>query len=361
MLLLVWAVVYNAISMVFGYFITKTFGLPNWVTPALAFNNTTSLPLLLVQSLKATNILSTLLMSSNDTASAAVERAESYFLVNAMVSNTLTFALGPKLLNGQEEDAPDEQKEEDEDSDDDGSRDGEPADDVERGSSGNAEDAEEPANEQTSLLPDSVVKPSKRASRKGYKHFLGHFKKLPPAAQEFLDIAYQFLNAPLAGAAIGAFIGLIPPLHRAFFASSFSGGIFNAWLTTSIKNIGDLFAALQVIVVGVKLGASMRALKAGEPSGEVPWLPVVIVTFMRFLVWPAVSIGFMYFLAAKTTWLGNDPILWFSLMLMPTGPPALKLTALADVNGSDQQQKLAIAKFLSVRRVWCSRCVFTVF
>lgn len=42
-------------------------------------------------------------------------------------------------------------------------------------------------------------------------------------------------------------------------------------------------------------------------------------------------------------------MLWFCLMLMPTGPPAMKLTALADVNGSKEAEKMAIAKFLTVR------------
>ena len=41
-------------------------------------------------------------------------------------------------------------------------------------------------------------------------------------------------------------------------------------------------------------------------------------------------------------------MLWFSMMLMPTGPPAMKLTALADVNGSSEQEKMSIAKFLTV-------------
>ena len=36
------------------------------------------------------------------------------------------------------------------------------------------------------------------------------------------------------------------------------------------------------------------------------------------------------------------------MMLMPTGPPAMKLTALADVNGSNPEEKLSIAKFLTV-------------
>jgi len=37
------------------------------------------------------------------------------------------------------------------------------------------------------------------------------------------------------------------------------------------------------------------------------------------------------------------------MMLMPVGPPALKLTALADVTGSSDKEKMSIAKFLTVR------------
>ena len=42
-------------------------------------------------------------------------------------------------------------------------------------------------------------------------------------------------------------------------------------------------------------------------------------------------------------------MLWFTMMLMPTGPPALKLTALAEVNGSNEGEKMSIAKVLCVR------------
>ena len=62
----------------------------------------------------------------------------------------------------------------------------------------------------------------------------------------------------------------------------------------------------------------------------------------------SISIAVIYLLASRTSWLSNDPILWFTMMFMPTGPPAMKLTALADVNGSNQEEKLSIAKFLTV-------------
>ena len=61
-----------------------------------------------------------------------------------------------------------------------------------------------------------------------------------------------------------------------------------------------------------------------------------------------ISIAVIYLFASQTSLLDNDPILWFSMMLMPTGPPAMKLTALADVSGSNEQEKMSIAKFLCV-------------
>ena len=78
---IVWALFYNFSSMLLGWGITRVFNMPEWVTPAIAFNNTTSLPLLLVQSLDATGIL-----SSIDSSSDVIDRAKSFFLVNACVA-----------------------------------------------------------------------------------------------------------------------------------------------------------------------------------------------------------------------------------------------------------------------------------
>lgn len=48
-----------------------------------------------------------------------------------------------------------------------------------------------------------------------------------------------------------------PKLHRAFFADMQDGGWLHAWLTSSIKNVGELFTALQMFVVGSELYKSM--------------------------------------------------------------------------------------------------------
>lgn len=100
--------------------------------------------------------------------------------------------------------------------------------------------------------------------------------------------------------------------------------------------------------MGAKLSSSLRKMKRGEGSGTVPWTPVVFVTTMRFIVWPAISIALIYLIASHTKVLDDDPMLWFAMMLMPTGPPVMKSTALADFSGSSEEEKMSIARVLSV-------------
>lgn len=267
--------------MALGFAVTRAFKLPSWVTPALCFNNTTALPLLLIESLQSTGILDMLLLSKTDTSSAALIRAKSYFLVNAIVGNSLTFALGPKLLDGEE--SPEQEQDEDHNHANGGAEQANSADE-EQGNNG--QPAGENSNEQTSLLPESVVRNGAEAQNTGYKKGKEQWEKLPPWTKSVLDFGFSFLNAPLIGAIIGAILGLAPPLHKAFFNDPQQGGIFSAWLTDSVKKIGSLFAALQVVVVGVKLSSSLRKMKRGEDSGNVPWIPTVSVLFVRFFVWP---------------------------------------------------------------------------
>ncbi|TLS22694.1 uncharacterized protein PpBr36_06492 [Pyricularia pennisetigena] len=340
--ILLWAVVCNILSICVGKLLEKTlprsWEMPAWTTPAIAFNNTTSMPLLLIQALEKTGILSSILIpGGSDSMDDAVQRAKTYFLINTMVSNSITFALGPKLLSADAEDAPSgEGKSVESDSE-----------------SGDEEDGG--ADEHTSLLPSPVLRRGRRASRKVYSHLSSIHQSLPHPVQVVLHHIAPFANAPVFGAAAGFILGLTPPLKKAFFADPFEGGFFSAWITTSLQNIGDLFASLQVIVVGVKLAEAMRKVKRGDDdsdsddgkSGAVPWRAATIVLLIRFFIWPAVAVSTIWMLAKHTGVLSEDPILVFCMMLMPAGPPALKLMALAEVNDSSENQKLAVAKFLA--------------
>jgi hypothetical protein len=285
-----------------------------------------------------------------------------------MVSNSLTFALGPRLLKPGDEDAPENDEEEEEEEDpeaegeDQGAGNGNGHGDIERGPDGLI-------NERTSLLPQRIIKPTNRIEKKGYLKTRNWFNNLGPKMQEAVEVAWQFANAPLLGAIVGAIIGLTPALHKLFFNNSNEGGYFNAWLTTSIKNIGNLFASMQIIVVGVKLSQSMLRMKRGENSGVVAKKSLALVTVIRFIIWPLyvsnppstptsrnhsltrynrISIPLIWALASKTKLLDADPMLWFAMMLMPTGPPAMILAALTDVTGAPESMKMTIAKFLTI-------------
>jgi auxin efflux carrier family protein len=191
----------------------------------------------------------------------------------------------------------------------------------------------------------SVIAYDRRPSVVSKKRWL----ELHPQTQWWLLFLYDFLNAPLLGAVLGAIIGLVPPFHRAFFNDTVDGGIFSAWLTASLKNIGQLFVPLPVVIAGVSLYTSMRKAKSDDsPAANTPWLTTIFVLVVRFVLWPVVSISVIYMLATKTNVLGTDPMLWFTMMLMPTGPPAMKLITMVEVSDADEEDEHKIAKLLTV-------------
>jgi predicted permease len=227
-------------------------------------------------------------MSGDDTTTAAVSRAKSYFLASAIVGNSLTFAIGPKLLD--DEETPDEwydQKQNKEHEHANGlvESDEEHANPV-NCSGRTAEEQEEHVNEMTTLLLDRIARRREEISHEAYEELNKQWMKLPTSVRKSLEFAWSFLNAPLIGALIGAIIGLAPPLHKAFFIDPSQGGIFKAWLTVSVKNVGDLFAALQLVVVGAKLSGSILKMKKGEDSGQVKITPILSIFFIRFVFWP---------------------------------------------------------------------------
>ncbi|KIW13114.1 hypothetical protein PV08_08301 [Exophiala spinifera] len=333
--ILVWALAYILVSMGIGVLAVKFLKFPSWVTPALAFNNTTSLPLLLIQSLQSTGILDQLIVDDDDISS-AVGRAESYFLVCAIVSNCLTFAIGPRLVDA--ENAPDEPEGDRDDGGEDHEDHQDNNSDVEQGGADQ--------DELTSLLPHRVRSGEDAVHKAAYRIGKKHWDKLSPRTQDTLSFVSDFFNAPLIGAVIGAIIGLTPPLHRAFFNESMKGGIFNAWITESLKKIGQLFVTLQVVVVGVALSSSLRKMKRGEQKA-LPWAPTAFILLVRLVMWPLVSTAVIWGLSTKTAILSDDPILWFTMMIMPAGPPAMKLVAMADVSGVDDDEKMTISKILT--------------
>ena len=273
-----------------------------------------------------TGVLSRLLGTDDD----ALDRAKSYFLVCAVVSNTITFGKGPDVLRGIKEDAPSlerlerlrkaidqrigngvanrlqESRHDDEESqtshENEGSNqrhlhaetphhygsDSRLGTGPDEGSDDqDSDDNEETSTETTSLLPKKAIQWKRKTTETVGDALDRMYNSLPSLLQRTVKAMAPFLNAPFIGALIGAIIGLSPPLSRLFFNESTDGGYLNAWLTTTLENVGKLFVTLQVLVVGAKLSLSLRKMKEGEQSGHVPLGTFFFVVGVRFFLWPA--------------------------------------------------------------------------
>jgi hypothetical protein len=173
-----------------------------------------------------------------------------------MISNSLTFALGPKFL-----DCPDDIEASSQTPKDPLNNSADAAD------LASQEEAAISTNEQTSLLPQRTARTTTRSAYSLLARCQTAFSHLPAPIQQTLTFLSMFLNPPFIGTCLGALIGLVPTLHTLFFSPQSEGGYLNAWLTAALKNVGDLFAALQVIVVGIKLSSSLLKWKKGACDG----------------------------------------------------------------------------------------------
>lgn len=82
----VFTVVLTALSLLWATIGVKALRMPNWLYTAAACPNYTSLPLLLIESLKRTGVLGRLLNGQSDTVDDALSRAKLYFLVTVRPS-----------------------------------------------------------------------------------------------------------------------------------------------------------------------------------------------------------------------------------------------------------------------------------
>lgn len=228
-----------------------------------------------MQSLAVTGLLDTIARGDVDE---AVDRSKSYFLINSMLSNGLTFALGPKLLS--------------EDSDKGNGEDSQPDDEE----TGHGDEDDDETNETSHLIPSKYRKPVTSVFDRMSTKFMNGFQSLPKPVQTPLSFLASMVNAPLIGAALALIVGLIPPLRKAMFNQMEDGGWLKAWFTSSLKNVGELFTALQMFVVGTKLSASIEAEKSDSDNGDtrVPKRSLVVIYLLRFVLWPMYVFTFFF-------------------------------------------------------------------
>lgn len=145
-----------------------------------------------------------------------------------------------------------------------------------------------------------------------------------------------FLNPAVISGTSAIVIGITPWLHHLFF----NFAPLSASLTPSINNIGELYPALQLFALGSKLTTPPeRPLRAST---------ILCIAVTRYLIVPFVGVAFVVTMlnyAPTNVWPQNK-MLNFVLMILPAGPPAITLAAVAEIAGVPQSQVSAISRML---------------
>ncbi|KAL8291781.1 hypothetical protein RQP46_002039 [Phenoliferia psychrophenolica] len=285
---------------------SRALGMPQHYVPMFVFNNATSLPLLLITALSTTGSLDGL-VPINDTLAAVLKRGRVYILINSLVGNLTRFGLGPYLMK------------------------------THRESFWAHPHHDDPDHEPALLISGSSIRLPETESDAGISGDPTKREKIQQALQKAQTFVVVALNPPLIGGFLAIFFGIIPWFHRQLFNSS-------GWLTPvadSVANVGNLYTALQMFVLGAHLYSK-------KGSGSQPLLLVWLFAY-RFFIAPAIAIGMIY--GIRKTWpnlIDDDPILDFVLMISNAGPPALTLSAIAEMADLSADVEGAISRIITL-------------
>ncbi|KAH9935621.1 membrane transport protein-domain-containing protein [Fomitopsis serialis] len=305
-----WGLISTIVGHLVGWAGQWLFNFKHWTIIACGRPNSNALPLLLLQSLETTGVLSQL-SRGDDGLKETLSRAQSLLLLNAIVQQVVTFQLAPSVLR----------------LDDGHKQDGGPGT-LHPGPGRTLPITQNP--ERVGLLDDQEGE-EERDEIDG-RGALGpiedvpdyHWPKRVKFAQKPLRAVVEFMSPPLIGAIIALIFGLVTPLHKAFLNQD--GALYPA-ITQTVKNLGNIFVVLQTFIVGAEL--------ALVHSTKPRVLQTIWVLFVRFLAMPALGVLFVYLTAGKG-WYVNDPLVWFLLILIPAGPSAMLLVSVAELVDIDQ-------------------------
>jgi len=135
--------------------------------------------------------------------------------------------------------------------------------------------------------------------------------------------AKKWMNPALVGGVVALFLGIIPPFHHAFFAPN---GVFTHTITKAADNLGGLFGALQMFTLGATLALTPSSVSAK---------PTIWVLLVRYVLMPAISMGMVWGTAGRGIY-DSDALMWFLLILVPSGPSALLLLSVAQQEHVDE-------------------------
>ncbi|ODV91636.1 hypothetical protein CANCADRAFT_42273 [Tortispora caseinolytica NRRL Y-17796] len=268
-------------------------GAQDFVVAGAVFNNSTALPLLLVRGLVKSGALDTIL--PDEGAQLIIKRANAYTLCFSVLHTFLRFSVGPYMMHKTRRASIIRRNSM-----------------IQAGMSENLPLLGSPKSDTFSYKAKAVFK--------AVKHRLG-----------------AALNPAVIASLVALLVGITPPLHYLIF----DFGPVARSVTAAVSDMGDLYAALQLFALGSQLVA--------PPERHVSKISLLVLCTIRYCAIPVISMSAVYFLRSNYPDLWHrDPLLDFMLMILPVGPSAVSLAAVAELAGATSHEISVIARVLLV-------------
>jgi hypothetical protein len=174
-------------------------------------------------------------------------------------------------------------------------------------------------NNSNSLISERTPLIFKSIEKKGVNIGVRIWNSLRRVLKPIGDI----MNPPLYAALFALLIGTIPFLKGIFFGVD--APLF--FLTRTAEQLGTISVPLTLLT----LGAQVKTLPSENGKELVP--QILYVMLSRFVIMPI--IGTIIVVYTKDYFL-VDPMFWFILMSMSSGPPAVNCMNLAQITGNFQ-------------------------
>ncbi|CAG8454044.1 215_t:CDS:2 [Dentiscutata erythropus] len=271
-----------------------------FVITGIIFNNVTSLSLGLLRGIEKTDAIMILKWYPDDTPNVIAKRGISYVLLATLWTNLLRWSLGAYLLK----------------------------------------------KETRSLIPqhnfDEITDitendPSKRPVADEITPLLASQRILHPYVERLHPVwsrvktifKFKFMNPPLYAALVALVIVAIPPLKSFLFDKN---APFMP-LTQAVEYIGSVSVPLTLLT----LGAQLKNLSISKSKSIAHMIAYVLTC--RLIIMPV--IGTVMVMLTRD-WYLNDPMLWFVLILMASGPTAVNCMNLAQLTDNFQEEMSAL-------------------
>ncbi|GBC00333.1 hypothetical protein RclHR1_03810022 [Rhizophagus clarus] len=272
-----------------------------FVMTGIMFNNVTSLTLGLLEGVESTSAINILLRDEHDSPKEAVKRGISYILLATLFGNLSRWSVGTYLLKKE------------------GNQDEIVITEHQQLPVFNNDEQQHHHNSNSFMISERTPLIFKSIEKKGVNVGVRIWKFLKRVFKPIGEI----MNPPLYAALFALVIGTIPFLKGIFFGVE--APLF--FLTRTAEQLGTISVPLTLLT----LGAQVKTLPS--ENGKELFPQILYVMFSRFVIMPI--IGTIIVVYTKDYFI-VDPMFWFILMSMSSGPPAVNCMNLAQITGNFQ-------------------------